>query len=107
MFVCFFIEFYNFNWVLITSLLTFYLLIGNSMASPLRKTKSPPGSLINSSPKWINPCGLPTHPIDPEKDFAGAPSISIDELFHRVMSSAKVAKKHAEEIKRVFVSETK
>lgn len=86
------------------------------MASPIRSgstqklssngspSSSRRSSLTSTTPKWVNPCRLPTHPIDPDKDFAGAPPLPVDELFHNVMSRAKVARNHAQQIKQVFVS---
>ncbi len=91
------------------------------MASPIRsgsstQRQSPNGSpssssrrssttSLSSSPKWVNPCRLPTHPIDPDKDFAGAPPVPVQELLHNVMSRAKVARNHGQRVKEIFVSE--
>ncbi len=90
------------------------------MASPIRsgsstQRQSPNGSpssssrrssaTLSSSPKWVNPCRLPTHPIDPDKDFAGAPPVPVQELLHNVMSRAKVARNHGQRVKEIFVSE--
>ncbi|CAG2171879.1 unnamed protein product [Oppiella nova] len=88
-----------------------------SMASPIRSESSqkqssngsPPSSSssrsrlsMSSSPKWINPCRLPTHPINPDKDFAGAPPVPVKELLRNVMSRAKVARNHGQQVKEIF-----
>ncbi|CAG2109835.1 unnamed protein product, partial [Medioppia subpectinata] len=87
-----------------------------SMASPIRgessQKQSPNASpasssssrrlSMSSSPKWINPCRLPTHPINPDKDFAGAPPVPVKELLRNVMSRAKVARNHGQQVKEIF-----
>lgn len=59
---------------------------------------------MSQSPKWVNPCRLPTHPIDPDKDFAGAPPVPVKELLRNVMNRAKFARNHGQQVKETFVS---
>lgn len=55
-------------------------------------------------PRWVNPCELPGHVFDPTTDMEGAPPIRAAEIFKNVRERAFVAKKHAEDVTRKFVS---
>ena len=102
--------------VLLLTLLVLFLSTNISMASPVRSGSSPKQSpngspssssrrlSLSQSPKWVNPCRLPTHPIDPDKDFAGAPPVPVKELLRNVMNRAKFARNHGNQVKEVFVS---
>ncbi|XP_054167244.1 uncharacterized protein LOC128964638 [Oppia nitens] len=105
--------------LLLTLLIVFFSSINISMASPIRSdsqsVNSPPqqsSSLtshklsLSLSPKWVKPCRLPTHPINPDKDFAGAPPVPVKELLRNVMSRAKVARNHGQQVKEIFLNKT-
>lgn len=55
-------------------------------------------------PRWVNPCELPGHVFDPSTDMEGAPPIRAAEIFRNVRDRAFVAKKHAEDVTKKFVS---
>ncbi|XP_076334435.1 uncharacterized protein LOC143238248 isoform X2 [Tachypleus tridentatus] len=67
---------------------------------PVTATSAPLGS--GEKPRWVNPCGLPDHLLDPDSDFQNLPPFSLKELVSKVVEVTESTKNHAESVENEF-----
>ncbi|XP_022239176.1 uncharacterized protein LOC106457500 isoform X1 [Limulus polyphemus] len=70
---------------------------------PFKAMSAPLGS--GERPRWVNPCGLPDHLLDPDSDLQNLPPFTAKELVSKVVEVTESAKNHAEAVEQEFRKE--
>ncbi|XP_076345868.1 uncharacterized protein LOC143244664 isoform X2 [Tachypleus tridentatus] len=70
---------------------------------PFKAMSAPLGS--GERPRWVNPCGLPEHLLDPDSDLQNLPPFTAKELVSKVVEVTESAKNHAEAVEQEFRKE--
>ena len=93
--------------MVVISNLILILLLNVLLSTSLQNSQSPGLSSLNSQThKWVNPCRLHNYLNGHSNLNNGWPTIPVEELLHNVMSRARTARNHGQQIKEVFLNNT-